>query len=72
MAKIMAYGNPCLFITAVQNITILIRQPKDRMSNNNVRAEEVWKYHVNHTQYSFIGAVFRWFSGLSDISLSLV
>ncbi|MDO9528794.1 MAG: hypothetical protein Q7J27_06490 [Syntrophales bacterium] len=58
-------------IAAVQNITILIRQPKDRMSKSNVQTEEVWKYQVNHTQYSVIDAVFRWFSGLNGISLSL-
>ncbi|MBW2195599.1 MAG: IS1182 family transposase [Deltaproteobacteria bacterium] len=58
-------------IAAVQNITILIRQPKDRMSKSNARAEEVRKYHMNHTQYSVIEAVLRWFSGLSNISLRL-
>jgi len=58
-------------IAAVQNITILIRQPKHRMSKKNVRTEEVWKYQVNHTQYSVIEAVFRWVTGLSDISLRL-
>ena len=58
------------FLTAtVQNITILIRQPMDRMSKSNVRAEEVRRYLVNHTQYSFIDAVLRQLSGLSDISL---
>ena len=58
------------FLTAaIQNITILIRQPMDRMSKSNVRAEEVRRYLVNHTQYSFIDAVLRQLSGLSDISL---
>ena len=57
-------------IAAVQNITILIRQPKDRMSKSNVQTAEVWAYHANHTQYSVIDTVFRWLSGLSDISLS--
>ena len=57
-------------IATIQNITILIRQPKDRMSKSNVRAEEVRGYHVNHTQYSVIDTVFRWFSGLSDILLN--
>jgi len=57
-------------IAAIQNITILIRQPKDRISKSNVRAEEVRGYHVNHTQHSVIDTVFRWFSGLSDILLN--
>jgi len=59
------------FLTAtVQNITILIRQPMDRMSKSNVRTEEVRRYHANHTQYSVIDAVLRWLFGFSDISLS--
>jgi len=58
-------------IAAVQNITILIRQPKDRISKSNVQTEGVWTLHVNHTQYSVIDAAFRWLSELSDISLSL-
>jgi len=58
-------------IAAVQNITILIRQPKDTMSKSNVRAEEVRKYHEKHTQYSVIEGAFRWIFGLNGSSLSL-
>ena len=57
-------------IAAVQNITILIKQPKDRMSKSNVRTE-VWQYHVKQTQCSGTKNIFRWISGLSGISLCL-
>ena len=56
-------------ITAVQNITILIKQPKDRMSKSNVQTMEVWKYHVKQTPCSVTENLFRWGSGLSGILL---
>lgn len=56
-------------IAAVQNITILIKQPKDRMSKSNVRAENVRKYPEKLLQYTGMEAVFSWICGLSGISI---
>jgi len=56
-------------IAAVQNITILIKQPKDRMSKSNVRTEEVRKYHEKQTQYSAMKALFRCLTQFRSISL---
>jgi transposase len=57
-------------IATIQNITILLRQPMERMSKSNVRTEEVWSCCANHALYAVIIAVFRRFFGLGAISLS--
>ncbi len=56
-------------IAAVQNITILIKQPKDRMSKCTVQAVNARKRPLKHIQYSAMKAVFNWISGLRGISL---
>jgi transposase len=56
-------------IAAVQNITILIKQPKDRMSKSNVRAVNVRKCPEKLIQYSGIEAVLSWICGFSGISV---
>jgi transposase len=56
-------------VAAVQNITILIKQPKDRMSKSNVRAVNVRRYPEKLIQYSGLEAVFRLICGLSGISV---
>ena len=56
-------------IAAVQNITILIKQPKGRMSKSNVQTAIVRTYPQNHIRYRVMEALFRWTSGLSGISL---
>jgi transposase len=57
-------------IAAVQNITILVRQPKDRMSKRNVRTGEVRQYYGNQAYHSVVKALLRWISGLGSISLT--
>ncbi len=52
-------------IAAVQNITILIKQPKDRMSKSNVRTEEVRACQRKRTQCYAMEALFNWLSGLN-------
>ena len=52
-------------IAAVQNITILIKQPKRRMSKSNVRAEEVRVCQRKRTQCRPMGALFNWLSELN-------
>jgi hypothetical protein len=60
-------------IAAVQNITILIKQPKDKMSKSNVRMEEVRTCQQKRTQFRDMGAAFsrlyRFNSILSGIIL---
>ena len=58
-------------IAAMENIMILIAQPKKQMSKSNVRTEEVRRYHEKHTLYGTIAAVVRTFFGLSGISLNM-
>jgi transposase len=48
-------------IAAIENIIILIEQPKKQMSKSNVRTEEVRRYHESHTLYAIIAAVVRSF-----------
>lgn len=58
-------------IAAIENIMILIAQPKKQMSKSNVRTEEVRRYHGKHTVYGFIQAVVRSFFELSAVSLRM-
>jgi len=59
-------------IAAVQNITILIRQPKDRMSKSNVRTEEVRACQHKRTQCYGVQAVFNWRSGLNGVLSGMI
>jgi transposase len=59
-------------IAAIQNITILIRQPKDRMSKSNVRTEEVRACQHKRTQCYGMQAVFSWRSGLNGILSGMI
>ena len=52
-------------IAAVQNITILIKQPKDRMSKSNVRTEEARACQRKRTQCCAMEALFNWLSELN-------
>ena len=52
-------------IAAVQNITILIKQPKERMSKSNVRAEEVRVCRLKRTRCCAMEALYNWLSGLN-------
>lgn len=52
-------------IAAVQNITILIKQPKATMSKSNVQTVQIRKYHRQHTPCRAVGALFNWFSRLN-------
>lgn len=56
-------------IAAVQNITILIKQPKARMSKSNIQTVHVRKYHRKRAHYRAIEALFWCFSRFSGISL---
>ena len=49
-------------IAAVQNITILIKQPKAKMSKSNVLTVQVRKYHRKRTHYRAMEALFSWLS----------
>ena len=53
-------------IAAVQNITILIRQSKRRMSKSNVKAEKVGYYQKRHYM-GLTERLLRRISGLSGI-----
>ena len=57
-------------IAAIQNITILIRQSKHRMSKSNVRTVEVRKYHEKHAQYGVLKAVLGRIFVLGRVSLN--
>ena len=59
-------------IAAVQNITILIKQPKDKMSKSNVRTEEVRAYQQKSTQFRDIETAFSWRSGLNGILSGII
>ena len=59
-------------IAAVQNITILIKQPKGKMSKSNVRTEEVRTSQHKRTQCYGIQAVFSWLSGLNGILSGMI
>jgi len=54
-------------IAAVQNISILIKQPKDIVSKTNVRTEQVRQYYQTRTQNGVMEAVFRWIIGQTNI-----
>lgn len=56
-------------IAAVQNISILIKQPKVRMSKSNVRTAEVWKYQKIRPHCNGMEALFIWISWLNGILL---
>jgi len=56
-------------IAAVQNITILIKQPKARMSKSNVQTVPVRKYHWKRSQYRAMGALCSWFSRFNGFIL---
>jgi hypothetical protein len=58
-------------IAAIENIMILIEQPKKQMSKSNVRTEGVRKNHEKHTLWGFIQAVVRSFFELSAVSLKM-
>jgi hypothetical protein len=58
-------------IAAIENIMILIAQPKKQMSKSNARTEGVRRYHERHTLYVTIAAVVRSFFRLSCISLKM-
>jgi len=58
-------------IAAIENIMILIEQPKKQMSKSNVRTEGVRRYHEIYTLYAIIAAVFRSFFLRSCISLKM-
>ncbi|MBK5102503.1 MAG: transposase, partial [Desulfobacteraceae bacterium] len=59
-------------IATVQNITILIKQPKERMSKSNVRTEEVRACQHKRTQCYGMQAVFSWRSGLNGILSGMI
>jgi len=46
-------------IAAIENIMVLIAQPKKQMSKSNARTEGVRRYHERHTLYGTIAAVVR-------------
>ena len=46
-------------IAAVQNITVLIKQPKDKMSKSNVRMEEVRACQQKRTQFRDMETAFN-------------
>jgi len=54
-------------IAAVQNISILIKQPKDSVSKIDVRTEEVRQYYETRTQNGVMEAVLRWFIGQINV-----
>ena len=60
-------------IAAVQNITVLIKQPKDKMSKSNVRMEEVRACQQKRTQFrdmeTAFNRLYRFNSILSGIIL---
>jgi hypothetical protein len=58
-------------IASIENIMILIEQPKKQMSKSNVRTEGVRKYHERHTLCAIIAAVVRSFFRGSCISLKM-
>ena len=50
-------------IATIQNITVLIAQPKDRMSKSNAQIEQIGKYLRQKLQdYSITGSLKRFFS----------
>jgi hypothetical protein len=50
-------------IAAIQNITVLITQPKDRMSKSNAQIEQISKYLREKWQdYSITASLKRFFS----------
>ena len=57
-------------IAAIQNITILIRQPIGRMSKSNVQTGEIRLGFVSNFQYAVIFTFIRRIVGLDDILLS--
>lgn len=59
-------------IAAIQNITILIKQPKDKMSKSNVRTEEVRACQQKRTQCYGMQAVFSLLSGLNRILSGMI
>ena len=59
-------------IAAVQNITILIKQPKDKMSKSNVRMEEVRACQQKRTQFRDMGAAFSRLYGLNSILSGII
>lgn len=59
-------------IAAIQNITILIKQPKDKMSKSNVRTEEVRACQQKRTQCHGMQAVFSLLSGLNRILSGMI
>jgi len=56
-------------VSAIENIMILIAQPKKQMSKSNVLTEQARRYNEERSQYRTIDAVFRWLFGFSDVSL---
>jgi transposase len=52
-------------VAAVQNITILIKQPTLRLSKSNVRAEQVRRCHRKWAQCCAVESLSTWFSGLN-------
>lgn len=52
-------------IAAVQNITIVIKQPKQRTSKSNVRAEEVRECQLRGIPCCAMEPLFDWLSGLN-------
>ncbi len=59
-------------IAAVQNITILIKQPKDKMSKSNVRTEEVRACQQKRTQFRDIEAAFSRLYGFKSILSGII
>jgi transposase len=51
-------------VAAVQNITLLIKQPKEKMSKSNVRAEQVRACQRKRIQCWAMEILFTWLSGL--------
>jgi len=59
-------------IAAVQNITILIKQPKDKMSKSNVRTEEVRACKQKRAQFRDMEAAFRRLYGFNSILSGII
>lgn len=62
-------------IATVQNITILIKQPKDKMSKSNVRREEVRAYKLKQAQPCGMETVFSWrfrLKGILSVIISFI